>query len=97
MPRFTCLTVEEARTLSRNQLLPRIEDEQKYWYGRMNRGEMRVGDDEAFKTFNRILHVVTGPGRSAAGTGSPPDDDPRDRDPRDRDHWTKPLGELGDL
>ncbi|MFI6508831.1 hypothetical protein ACIBCT_14595 [Streptosporangium sp. NPDC050855] len=95
MPRFTCLTVEEARTLSRNQLLPRIEDEQKYWYGRMNRGEMRVGDDEAFKTFNRILHVVTGPGRSAADAadaGSLLDDDPRDRD-----HWTKPLGELGDL
>ncbi|MCW2916136.1 MAG: hypothetical protein JWN52_4204, partial [Actinomycetia bacterium] len=45
MARFERLTIEEARTLSREQLLPRIEDEQQYWYQRMNRMEIRVGDD----------------------------------------------------
>ncbi|MFF3444053.1 hypothetical protein [Streptosporangium sp. NPDC002721] len=31
MARFKRLTVEEARTLSREELLPLIEDEQKHW------------------------------------------------------------------
>jgi hypothetical protein len=92
MPRFKLLTVEEARTLSRSQLLPRIEEEQKYWYRRMNGGEIRVGDDEAFKTFNQIMHIVIAPGRPFPGAqGS------LDGDALDRDYWTRPLGELGDL
>ncbi|MEU4549122.1 hypothetical protein [Nonomuraea dietziae] len=82
MQRFERLTLEEARTLSRNQLLSRIEDEQKYWYERINGGQMRVGDDRAFKTFNEIMHVVINPDTRA---------------PQDQDYWTKPLGELGDL
>ncbi|WP_449062776.1 hypothetical protein [Planomonospora algeriensis] len=92
MPRFQRLTVEEARTLSRSQLLPRVEEEQKYWYRRMNSGEIRVGDDEAFKTFNRIMHLVIAPGRPFPGGQALLDGD----DP-DRDYWTRPLGELGDL
>lgn len=81
MARFERLTVEEARTLSREQLLPRIEDEQQYWYARMNRMEIRVGDDDAFKTFTQIMHIVIDPGRAVPGT----------------DYWKKPLGELGEL
>ncbi|MGJ6968620.1 hypothetical protein ACSDR0_42610 [Streptosporangium sp. G11] len=92
MARFKRLTVEEARTLSREQLLPRIEDEQKYWYRLMNRMEMRVGDDAAFRTFNEIMHIVIGPGLSVSDTLALLQDESRDRD-----HWTKPLGELGDL
>ncbi|MFB9883230.1 hypothetical protein ACFFMN_35410 [Planobispora siamensis] len=106
MPRFERLTVEEARTLSRNQLLPRIEAEQKYWYGLLNSGQMRVGDDEAFKTFNRILRIAVDPGHPAPGHPAPgPDaflggeahDAPAHDLDLDPDHWTKPLGELGDL
>ncbi|GII05445.1 hypothetical protein [Planobispora takensis] len=101
MPRFERLTVEEARTLSRNQLLPRIEAEQKYWYGLLNSGRMRVGDDEAFKAFNRILRVAVDPGHPAPGPdaflGGEADDGPSCEQDRDLDHWTKPLGELGHL
>jgi hypothetical protein len=81
MARFERLTIEEARTLSREELLPRVEAEQQYWYRRMNRMEIRVGDDEAFKTFTRIMHVLIDPGHSIPDT----------------DHWKKPLGELGEL
>ena len=93
MARFKRLTVEEARTLSREELLPRIEDEQKHWYRLMNHMEMRVGDDEAFKTFNEIMHIVIGPGRSVSDTFVLLEED----ESRDRDYWTKPLGELGEL
>ncbi|GAA2410130.1 hypothetical protein [Nonomuraea africana] len=90
MPRFERLTVEEARTLSRNELLPRIEEEQKFWYERMNSGQMRVGDDDAFKTFNRIMHIVINPDRAASA-------DLVSGAPEEQDYWTKPLGELGHL
>ena len=83
MPAFKRLTVEEARTLSRDQLLPRIEAEQRYWDRLMKSGQIRVGDDEAYKAFIAIMHVAI---------------DPMITDePHDQDFWTKPLGELGDL
>ncbi|MGW0192293.1 hypothetical protein [Nonomuraea sp. NPDC003201] len=66
MPGFARLTVEEARTLTRAELLPRIEEEQKYWYDRIHRRRMKPGDDEAFRTFNRILHVTADLGRTHA-------------------------------
>lgn len=78
---FKRLTIEEARTLTRAQLLPRIEEEQKYWYDRIHCCEMRPGDDKAFKTFNDILHIATKP-HDEVGQG---------------DYWTKTLGELGEL
>ncbi|MET8869490.1 hypothetical protein ABZW11_41735 [Nonomuraea sp. NPDC004580] len=81
MPSFKRLTIEEARSLTRTELLPRIEAEQKYWYHRIHRCEMKPGDDAAFRTFNDILHI-------AVGDGVPADD---------TRHWTTPLGELGDL
>ncbi|GAA4590935.1 hypothetical protein GCM10023194_48930 [Planotetraspora phitsanulokensis] len=83
MAAFKRLTVEEARTLSRDELLPRVEAEQHHWDRLISRGQIRVGEDEAYKTFLRITHVVI---------------DPMARDERhDPDFWTKPLGELGEL
>ena len=63
MPTFKRLTIEEARTLTRAELLPRIEEEQRYWYQRIHRCMMQPGDDQAFKTFNDILHITTIPYR----------------------------------
>ncbi|MEV0383285.1 hypothetical protein [Nonomuraea sp. NPDC050643] len=83
MPSFKRLTIEEARTLTRAELLPRIEEEQQYWYQRIHHCKMQPGDDQAFKTFNDIMHIATTP---AGGGGR-----------YERDHWTKPLGELGEL
>ncbi|GAA1300977.1 hypothetical protein Psi02_28010 [Planotetraspora silvatica] len=83
MAAFKPLTVEEARTLSRDQLLPRVEAEQRHWTRLISRGQIRVGEDDAYKTFARIMHVVIDPAV--------------EEEPHDPDFWTKPLGELGDL
>ncbi|MEV4171930.1 hypothetical protein [Nonomuraea sp. NPDC049709] len=90
MPSFKRLTIEEARTLTRTELLPRIEEEQKYWYHRIHRCEMQPGDEAAFKTFNDIMHIAANPRGSDA-------DAIVDGRPFDQDYWTKPLGELGEL
>ncbi|SEH00336.1 hypothetical protein SAMN05444920_11670 [Nonomuraea solani] len=82
MPRLKRLTIEEARTLTRAELLPRIEEEQRYWYQRIHRCMMQPGDEQDFKTFNDILHITTAPYRSDVLQG---------------DYWAKPLGELGEL
>jgi hypothetical protein len=92
MPSFKRLTLEEARTLTRDELLPRIEEEQKYWYHRIHRCMMQPGDDEAFKTFNRIMHVAADPHRLLWET------DPfLEGTTVDEDYWKRPLGELGEL
>ncbi|GAA3569989.1 hypothetical protein GCM10022419_058580 [Nonomuraea rosea] len=92
MPSFERLTIEEARTLTRDELLPRIEAEQQYWYQRIHRCRMRPGDDEAFKTFNQILHVAADPVRLLWDT------DPfLEGTSTNSDYWQKPLGELGEL
>jgi len=83
MAAFKRLTVEEARTLSRDQLLPRVETEQQHWDQLISRGQIRVGEDEAYKTFIQIVHVVIDP--------------MAEEEHHDPDFWTKPLGELGDL
>ncbi|WP_043624849.1 hypothetical protein [Nonomuraea candida] len=92
MPSFKRLTIEEARALTRTELLPRIEEEQKYWYHRIHNCEMRPGDEKAFRTFNDIMHIAASPQRSLSDTDAI--DEGR---PFDRDYWTKPLGELGEL
>ncbi|GAA4573727.1 hypothetical protein [Planotetraspora kaengkrachanensis] len=83
MAAFKRLTVEEARTLSRDELLPRVEAEQHHWDRLISRGQIRVGEDEDYKTFLLITQVVIDPMAGEA--------------PQDRDFWTKPLGELGEL
>lgn len=81
MPSFQRLTVEEARTLTRVELLPRIEEEQKYWYARIHHCRMKPGDDRDFRTFNDIMHIAINPSGFLTDAG----------------YWTKPLGELGEL
>jgi hypothetical protein len=90
MPGFERLTIEEARALTRAELLPRIEAEQKYWYERIHRCRMQPGDDEAFRTFNRILHVTADLGRTHDDTEAL-----LQSRSLDADYWRKPLGELG--
>ncbi|MFI7130123.1 hypothetical protein ACIBQ1_30820 [Nonomuraea sp. NPDC050153] len=89
MPAFERLTIEEARALTRAGLLPRVEEEQKYWYQRIHRCRMQLGDDEAFRTFNRILHVTADLTRTHDDTEALL----RSRS-LDEDYWRKPLGEL---
>ncbi|MFI6322988.1 hypothetical protein ACIBG8_36035 [Nonomuraea sp. NPDC050556] len=58
MRRFKRLTVEEAGSLTRDKLLARIEEEQRYWYRRIQACTMRPGDDAAFRTFNEIMDAA---------------------------------------
>ncbi|MFG1708443.1 hypothetical protein ACFLIM_35105 [Nonomuraea sp. M3C6] len=92
MSSFERLTIEEARTLTRAELLPRIEEEQKYWYHRIQRCMMQPGDDEAFKTFNKIMHIAADPGHASSDTEAL-----LQGRPLDEDYWRTPLGELGEL
>ncbi len=92
MPRFKRLTIDEARTLTRDQLLDRIEAEQKYWYRLMDSGKIRAGEDEAYKIFTQIMHAAIDPGRVISDTLAL-----LNGESVNKDYWTKPLGELGDL
>ncbi|GAA3097819.1 hypothetical protein [Streptosporangium carneum] len=92
MPRFERLTIEEARTLSRDQLLDRIEVEQRYWYRLMDSGTLRVGEDEAYRTFTRIMHAAIDSGRAVSDTLAL-----LNGECVSEEYWTRPLGELGDL
>lgn len=67
MPKFRRLTAAEASTLTREQLLDRIEREQVYWHRRMDRGQMRDGEAEAFGEFGRILHAAVNPADGVHG------------------------------
>lgn len=58
MSRFKRLTDAEARTLTRRELLDRIETEQKYWLRKKTR---TVGDDAAFREFTRIMYAYLSP------------------------------------
>lgn len=58
MSRFKRLTDAEARTLTRRELLDRIEAEQAYWFRKKTR---TAEDDVAFREFTRIMHAYLGP------------------------------------
>ncbi|MGH3284423.1 MAG: hypothetical protein ACRDPD_07020 [Streptosporangiaceae bacterium] len=58
MSRFKRLTDAEARTLTRRELLDRIEAEQAYWFRKKT---MTAGDDAAFREFTRIMHAYLSP------------------------------------
>lgn len=58
MPRFKRLTAAEARTLTRHQLLDRIESEQQYWERKKTRSS---ADDEAAREFRRIMYACLNP------------------------------------
>ena len=58
MSRFKRLTDAEARTLTRRELLDRIEAEQAYWF---RKKAMTPEDDAAFREFTRIMHAYLSP------------------------------------
>ncbi|MGH3225936.1 MAG: hypothetical protein ACRDPY_45855 [Streptosporangiaceae bacterium] len=58
MSRFKRLTDAEARTLTRRELLDRIEAEQAYW---LRKKTMTPEDDAAFREFTRIMHAYLSP------------------------------------
>jgi hypothetical protein len=53
MPRFKRLTAAEARTLTRDQLLGRVEEEQAYW---LTAGRHQK-DPAGYAEFSRIFHA----------------------------------------
>jgi hypothetical protein len=63
MSRFKRLTHAEARTLTRRELLDRIEAEQAYWFRKKK--TMTPGDDAAFREFTRIMHAYLSPASAA--------------------------------
>jgi hypothetical protein len=58
--RFKRLSDAEARTLTRAELLDRVEAEEAYWERKQARG-MTAADDEAAQEFSRIMHAYLSP------------------------------------
>lgn len=65
MSRFKRLTDAEARTLTRAELLDRIEAEQAYWFRKKAR---TAEDDAAFREFTRIMHAYLDPAAAMQDT-----------------------------
>ena len=65
MTRFKRLTEEEARTLTRGELLDRVEAEQKYWARKHARSD---GDRAAEREFTRILFTYVNPSEAMQAT-----------------------------
>jgi hypothetical protein len=59
MSRFKRLSDAEARTLTRRELLDRIEAEQAYWFRKKK--SMTPEDDAAFREFTRIMYAYLSP------------------------------------
>ena len=57
MARFKRLTDAEARSLTRAELLDRVEAEQAYWF----RNSMSDADQDAEREFRRIMHAYLNP------------------------------------
>jgi len=95
MPPFPHLTIEAARTLSRNELLPRLEAEQAYWLRRIERG-LTQWNDADYQTFRRIMDAAVDPRRIGAETLAAVQALAQGR-PRDEGYFTRPLGERGEL
>ena len=64
MTRFKRLTDAEARSLTRRELLDRIEAEQAYWF----RSHRDRKDPEGFREFSRIMHAYLSPAVAIQGT-----------------------------
>ena len=65
MTRFKRLTEEEARTLTRGELLDRVEAEQKYWARKRARSDE---DRAAEREFTRILFTYVNPSEAMQAT-----------------------------
>jgi hypothetical protein len=57
MARFKRLTDAEARTLTRREILDRVEAEQAYWF----RGHRDRQDPEGYREFTRIMYAYLSP------------------------------------
>ena len=57
MARFKRMTDAEARTLTRRELLDRIEAEQGYWF----RGSRDRQDPDGYREFTRIMYAYLSP------------------------------------
>lgn len=60
MARFKRLTWDDLNTLTRDELLPRLEAEQRYW-ARKAAGAMSPADQEARRQFGEIVYAVLAP------------------------------------
>jgi hypothetical protein len=58
MSRFKRLTDAEARSLTRAELLDRVEAEQAYWFRKRH---MSADDRDAEREFSRIMHAYLSP------------------------------------
>lgn len=58
MARFRRLTVDEARAMTRAELLDRLEIEQQYWHRKMDQHRMSPEDWEAHEVFTACLHLI---------------------------------------
>ena len=65
MARFKRLTDAEARSLTRGELLDRIEAEQAYWFRKRARA---AEDDAAFREFTRIMYAYLDPAAAMQDT-----------------------------
>ena len=65
MTRFKRLTDEEARTLTRGELLDRVEAEQKYWERKRAKSDE---DRAAEREFSRILFTYVNPSEAIQAT-----------------------------
>ena len=65
MSRFKRLTDAEARSLTRGELLDRVEAEQKYWEGKRARSDE---DRAAEREFTRILFTYVKPAEAIQAT-----------------------------
>lgn len=68
MARFQRLTRADLSNLTRGELLPRLEAEQRYWARKEARG-LSEADQRARKEFSDILHVAINPEAFAGGMG----------------------------
>ena len=60
MARFQRLTSDDLSTLTRVELLPRLEAEQQYWTRKEKRG-LSAADQQARKEFSDLVYAVINP------------------------------------
>lgn len=85
MARFKRLTDAEARSLTRAELLDRLEAEQAYWLRKRN---MSGADQEAEREFRRIMHAYLDPAAALQSA--------RDLlEGRGSDYWESRAGDEG--
>jgi hypothetical protein len=67
--RFQRLTRADLDTLTRGELIRRVEAEQQYWARKEQRGSLSDADQQARQEFSAILMQVVNPARLAEAMG----------------------------